>query len=154
MQFQFWSADDDAATGIIHALTQKILSETALLAFNMTAKERSLRFCPVEAVTSLPWRMELSINASAASWSMRFSLRVITSGAPISKSFFRRLLRLITRRYKSFKSEAAKRPPSSCTIGRRSGGITGKLEIIIHSGRIPALIMDFTNFNLLISLRL
>ena len=50
---------------------------------------------------------------------------------------FKRLLRLIMRRYKSFKSEAAKRPPSSGTSGRKSGGITGKMLIIIHSGRLP-----------------
>ena len=29
------------------------------------------------------------------------------------------------RLYKSFKSEVAKRPPSNCTMGRISGGITG-----------------------------
>ena len=37
---------------------------------------------------------------------------------------FKRLLRIITRRYKSFKSEVAKRPPSNGTNGRNSGGIT------------------------------
>ena len=31
----------------------------------------------------------------------------------------------------------AKRPPSSWTIGRRSGGMTGRTERIIHSGRLP-----------------
>ena len=33
----------------------------------------------------------------------------------------------------------AKRPPSSCTIGRRSGGMTGSTFRIIHSGRLPDL---------------
>ena len=51
----------------------------------------------------------------------------------------RRLLRLMTRRYRSFRSEVAKRPPSSCTIGRRSGGMTGRVDRIIHSGRAPDL---------------
>ena len=59
------------------------------------------------------------------------------SGALSSNSLFKRLLRLITRRYRSFKSEVAKRPPSNCTIGRISGGMTGKTSIIIHSGRLP-----------------
>ena len=50
---------------------------------------------------------------------------------------FKRLLRLMIRRYKSFKSDAAKRPPSSGTSGRKSGGMTGKTLKIIHSGRLP-----------------
>lgn len=87
-------------------------------------------------VTGRP-RRPLSIKASTASCSIRFSLRTIISGAPKSNSLFRRLLRLITRRYKSFKSEVAKRPPSNCTMGRSSGGITGKTSIIIHTGSLP-----------------
>ena len=50
---------------------------------------------------------------------------------------FKRLLRLIILLYKSFKSLAAKRPPSSGTSGRKSGGMTGRTLKIIHSGRLP-----------------
>ncbi len=75
---------------------------------------------------------------------MRFSLRTMTSGAPSSSSRFRRLLRLMTRRYRSFRSDVAKRPPSNCTIGRSSGGITGSTVRIIHSGRLPLLRNDST----------
>ncbi len=75
---------------------------------------------------------------------MRFSLRTITSGACSSISFFSRLLRLITRRYRSFRSEVAKRPPSSGTSGRNSGGITGITSRIIHSGLLPDLRNDST----------
>jgi len=82
-------------------------------------------------------RRPLSISASHASWSMRFSLRMMISGAPSSSSRLSRLLRLITRRYRSFRSDVAKRPPSSWTIGRRSGGMTGMTDMIIHSGRLP-----------------
>ena len=82
-------------------------------------------------------RRPLSIRASHASWSIRFSLRMMISGAPSSRSRLRRLLRLITRRYRSLRSDVANRPPSSCTIGRRSGGMTGRTERIIHSGRLP-----------------
>ena len=60
-------------------------------------------------------------------------------GAPKSNRRFKRLLRLITRRYKSFKSEVAKRPPSNCTIGRSSGGITGRTSKIIQDGSFPEL---------------
>ncbi len=89
-------------------------------------------------VTGLP-RRPLSIRASTASCSIRFSLRTMISGAPNSSRRFKRLLRLITLLYKSFKSEVANRPPSSCTIGRSSGGITGITSRIIHSGRFPEL---------------
>ncbi|SKT92745.1 Uncharacterised protein [Mycobacteroides abscessus subsp. abscessus] len=63
-------------------------------------------------VTGLP-RRPLSNNASTDSCSIRFSLLTMISGAPRSISRLRRLLRLITRRYRSFRSEVAKRPPSS-----------------------------------------
>ncbi len=76
----------------------------------------------------------MSNNESTDSCNIRFSLRNITSGALISINLFKRLLRIITRRYKSFKSDVAKRPPSSGTKGRNSGGITGTAFIIIHSG--------------------
>ena len=46
-------------------------------------------------VTGLP-RRPLSNRASTASWSMRFSLLTIISGAPRSSSLLRRLLRLMT----------------------------------------------------------
>lgn len=54
---------------------------------------------------------------------------------------FKRLLRIITRRYKSFKSEVAKRPPSNGTKGRNSGGITGTVLMIIHSGRFSIFLL-------------
>ena len=81
-------------------------------------------------------RRPLSNSASTDSCSMRFSLRIIMSGACSSINLFRRLLRLMTRRYKSFRSEVAKRPPSSGTSGRSSGGITGSTSRIIHSGLV------------------
>ena len=68
---------------------------------------------------------------------MRFSLRTMISGAFSSSSRARRLLRLMTRRYRSFRSEVAKRPPSSGTSGRKSGGSTGNTSITIHCGLMP-----------------
>ena len=82
-------------------------------------------------------RRPLSSSASTASCSMRFSLRTMMSGAFSSSSRRRRLLRLMTRRYRSFRSEVAKRPPSSGTSGRRSGGSTGSTVSTIHSGLLP-----------------
>ena len=50
---------------------------------------------------------------------------------------FKRLFLLMILLYKSFKSEAANLPPSSGTKGLKSGGITGRTDIIIHSGLLP-----------------
>ncbi len=91
-------------------------------------------------VMALP-RRPLSSSESTASCSMRFSLRTMMSGAFSSSRRFNRLLRLITRRYRSFRSDVAKRPPSSGTSGRSSGGSTGSTSRIIHSGLMP----DFWN---------
>ena len=78
----------------------------------------------------------LSNNESTDSCNILFSFLKITSGAFISTSRFKRLFLIITRRYKSFKSEVAKRPPSKGTRGLNSGGITGITFITIHSGRL------------------
>ena len=90
-------------------------------------------FEPVIALPLLP----LSSNASTDSCSILFSFRTIMSGALSSKSLFNRLFLLITRRYRSFKSEVANLPPSKGTSGLRSGGSTGRASSIIHSGLFP-----------------
>ena len=91
-----------------------------------------------EPVIARP-RRPLSSSASTDSCSIRFSLRTMISGAFKSSSRFRRLFRLMTRRYRSLRSEVAKRPPSNGTNGRRSGGSTGSALRIIHSGLFPDL---------------
>ena len=91
-----------------------------------------------EPVIARP-RRPLSNRASTASCSIRFSLRTMISGALRSNRRFKRLLRLMTRRYRSFKSDVANRPPSRGTNGRRSGGNTGNAFKTIHSGLLPEL---------------
>src|SRR5215213_2513198 len=59
-------------------------------------------------VTGRP-RRPLSNSASTASCSIRFSLLTMISGAPRSSSRLRRLLRLMTRRYRSLRSDVALR---------------------------------------------
>ena len=86
-------------------------------------------------------RRPLSKRASTASCNIRISFRIITPGAFSSMSRFNRLLRLITRRYRSLRSDVANRPPSNGTKGRSSGGRTGITSMIIHSGLFP----DFLN---------
>ena len=115
---------------------------------------RDLRGRLLEPVIARP-RRPLSRSASTDSCNIRFSLRTIMSGATNSRRRFKRLLRLITRRYKSFKSEVAKRPPSSGTNGRKSGGKIGRTFMIIHSGLLPEAANASINFKrLVIFLRL
>src|ERR1700744_3895821 len=110
----------------------------------MSAKDLSGRLLvPVMARPRRP----LSSNASTASCSMRFSLRTMMSGAFNSSKRRSRLLRLMPRRYRSFKSEVAKRPPSSGTNGRRSGGSTGRTVSTIHSGLLPDSMNPSINLN-------
>ena len=104
----------------------------------MSASDLSARL--LAPVMALP-RRPLSNKLSTASCNMRFSLRAMISGAFNSNKRRKRLLRLMTRRYKSFKSDVAKRPPSSGTKGRKSGGNTGSTDKTIHSGLMP----DFLN---------
>ena len=46
--------------------------------------------------------------------------------------------------YKSFKSLAANLPPSRGTKGLNSGGMTGRMEITIHSGLLIFLTVDIS----------
>ena len=67
----------------------------------------------------------------------------------MSISCFNLLFLIIILRYKSFKSLAANLPPSSGTKGLSSGGMTGKIETIIHSGLLfLSWAKSLTTFNL------
>ena len=114
----------------------------------MSDRDFSLRL-PVPVIARP--RRPLSISASTASCSIRFSLRTMISGAPSSRSRLSRLLRLITRRYRSLRSEVANRPPSSWTIGRSSGGMTGRLLRIIQVAEAPDLRKASTTLSRLIA---
>ena len=73
------------------------------------------------------------------------------SGAPSSSNLFNLLFLFITLLYKSFKSDVANLPPSNCTIGLKSGGITGTTFITIHSGLFPDCLNASTVSNLFIN---
>ena len=117
--------------------------------FNISAKDLRGRF--PEPVITLPL-LPLSNNASTDSCNILFSFLTIMSGAFKSINLFNLLFLLITLRYKSFKSEVANLPPSSGTKGLSSGGMTGTLVKIIHSGLFPEFINASINFSLLIAL--
>ena len=134
VQTQRGANHNDGTSRIIHAFAKKVLTNRPCLPLIMSANDLSGRlFVPVIALPRLP----LSRSASTASCNIRFSLRTMMSGAFRSNSRFSRLFRLMTRRYKSFKSEVANRPPSSGTNGRSSGGNTGNTFNTIHSGLFP-----------------
>ena len=62
------------------------------------------------------------------------------------------MLRFITLLYKSLRSDVANLPPSNGTNGLNSGGITGMVVKIIHSGLFLELIKDSINFKRFIAL--
>ena len=96
VQLELGADHDDRTAGVVDALAEQVLAETALLALDHVGQglERAAVGRPVMARPRRP----LSNRASTASWSMRFSLRMMISGAPSSNSLLRRLLRLMTRR--------------------------------------------------------
>ena len=65
------------------------------------------------ALNAILPRFPLSINVSTASCNIRFSFRIINWGASISNKRNNLLFLVMIRLYNSFKSEVAKRPPSS-----------------------------------------
>src|SRR4051812_49779391 len=74
----------------------------------------------------------LSNSASTDCCNMRFSLRMMTSGALRSTNFLRRLLRLMMRRDKAVKVLVAEVPPSQKTNGGRAGGVDRVHPPTIH----------------------
>ena len=104
-----------------------------------------LLFVPVITLPLLP----LSRSASTDSCSILFSFLTIISGAFNSNNLFSLLFLFITLLYKSLRSDVANLPPSRGTKGLRSGGNTGKIFIIIHSGLLPESLNASNNFSLL-----
>jgi hypothetical protein len=131
VQLELRADDDDRTAGVVDALAEQVLAEPALLALEHVGQrlQRAVARAGDRAATAA-----VVEQASTASCSIRFSLLTMISGAPRSSSRLRRLLRLMTRRYRSLRSEVAKRPPSSCTIGRRSGGMTGTASRTMPEG--------------------
>lgn len=86
-------------------------------------------------------RRSLFSRAFIVFCSIRFSLRTMMFGVVRFSRRFRRLLRLMTRRYRSFRLEVAKRLLFSGISGRRFGGSIGRTVRIIYFG----LLLDWTN---------
>ena len=101
VQLELGADDDDRAGRVVDALAEQVLAEAALLALDHVGQRLQRA---VAAPSTGRRQRPLSNSASTACWSMRFSLRMMTSGALRSTSFFSRLLRLMMRRYRSFRS--------------------------------------------------
>ncbi len=78
VHLQLRAYDDNRTRGIVHTLTEKVLTETSCLPLRLSESDLSGRLTSL--FTALDLR-ELSSSESTASWRRRFSLRRITSGA-------------------------------------------------------------------------
>src|SRR5450830_1831480 len=134
MQFQLWTNHNNGTTGVINTLTQQVLTETTAFTFNHLSQRFQWTLVRASHGFAATTVIEQGVNcflqhtlfvACDNFWCAQFHQALQT------------VLRLITRRYKSFRSEVAKRPPSSGTNGRNSGGNTGNTSMIIQSGLIP-----------------
>ena len=96
VQPQLGTDDDDRSRGVIDALAQQVFAEAALLALDHVGQATSADGCSSPSTGRL--QRLLSNRASTDCCSIRFSLRMMTSGAFRSTSFFSRLLRLMMRR--------------------------------------------------------
>jgi hypothetical protein len=128
-------ADHDHRTaGVVDALAEQVLAEAALLALDHVGErlQRALVGAGDGAAAA-------AVVQQRVDRFLQHALLVAHDdvGRVELEQARRRLLRLMTRRYRSFRSEVAKRPPSSGTSGRRSGGSTGSTVSTIHSGRLP-----------------
>ena len=132
VQLELRADDDDRTARVVDALAEQVLTEPALLALEHVGQrlERTLAATAdrLRAAAVVEQRVDRLLQHAllVAEDDFRRAVRdeLLTS----------RLLRLMTRRYRSLRSDVAKRPPSSGTSGRRSGGITGTTSRIIHSG--------------------
>jgi hypothetical protein len=132
VQLELRTHHDDRTARVVHALAEQVLTEPALLALEHVGErlERTLAAATdgLGAAAVVEQRVDRFLQHAllVAQDDFRRAVR---------DELLRRLLRLMTRRYRSFRSDVAKRPPSSGTSGRRSGGMTGITSRIIHSGR-------------------
>src|SRR5260363_61626 len=134
MQLQRRANHNHRTAGIIDALAEQVLTETSALPFDhISERFQWTLICAghcLAAAAIIKQRIDRFLKHP-------FFVAHDISGAFNSRRRFKRLFRLITRRYKSFKSEVAKRPPSSGTSGLKLGGSTGSTSRIIHVGLMP-----------------
>ena len=113
-----------ASAGIVHALPSSS-GETALLTLQEIRQGLERTVVGAGDGTARGGRCRSGRPPPPAACAF---IRTMMSGACRSIRRVKRLLRLITRRYRSLRSEVAKRPPSSCTMGRSSAGNTGNVD--------------------------
>jgi hypothetical protein len=110
VQLQLRADDDDRTARVVHALAEQVLAEAALLALEHVAEGLQRTVAGTGDGATAAAVVEQGVDGL-----LQHALLVVDDdlGAPRSIRRRRRLLRLITRRYRSFRSLVAKRPPSS-----------------------------------------
>ena len=123
VQLQF-GADDDHRTGrVVDALAEQVLAEAALLALDHVGQglERA-----VDEPSTGPLQRLLSNSASTDCCSIRFSLRMMTSGAFRSTQLLQPVVAVDDAAVEVVQVATWRScRESSSTSGRRSGGMTG-----------------------------
>ena len=95
-ELEFRSNHNHGSCRIVHALAEQVFAEATLLALDHVGDR--LQGAVADEPRTGRRQRPLSKRASTACCSMRFSLRMMTSGALRSISFLRRLFRLMMRR--------------------------------------------------------
>jgi hypothetical protein len=133
VQLEPGADDDDGAAGVVDALAQQVLPEPALLALEHVGERLQRAVARAGDRPAAAAVVEQRVDGL-----LQHALLVVDDdlGRAQVDQALEPVVRLITRRYRSFRSLVAKRPPSSCTIGRRSGGMTGTQSSTMPSGEL------------------
>ncbi len=117
--FSYGPTNDNRTAGIVDTLTQQVLTEAALLALEHIGKRLQRAVARARYRTAATAVVEQAVHSL-----LQHALLVAHDDRrerPGQAGACSRLLRLMTRRYRSFRSDVAKRPPSSWTIGAQVG---------------------------------
>ncbi len=110
VQLELRTDDDDRTARVVDALAEQVLTETTLLALEQIAQGLQRAVARSGDRTATTTVVEQGVDRL-----LQHPLLVVHDdlGSTEVDQSLRRLLRLMTRRYRSFRSEVAKRPPSS-----------------------------------------
>ncbi len=134
IDLQFRADDDNRTAGVVDTLAEQVLTEAALLAVEhvgqglertvVRAGDRPAAAAVVDQrVHGLLQHALFVAHDDVGRAQLEQALEAVVAVDDAAVQVVRG-------------REVAKRPPSSCTIGRISGGMTGTTSMIIHSGRL------------------
>jgi hypothetical protein len=134
VQAQLGTDDDDRTAGVVDALSEQVLTEATLLALEHVGKrlERALvrpgdgLAAPSVVEERVDRLLQHPLLVADDDLRRVELLKALEAVVPVDHA-----------PVQIVEVDVAKRPPSSGTRGRRSGGMTGMTSSIIHSGRLP-----------------